>query len=347
MKYGLIPTSLSEYFAIWAGKMPVPAIDVIFSLIKARSLMAGVSLGIFEVLKDVPLTPQEIAARCQLDAECTEILLRTLVSIEYLEQSGNKYSLSDLSRRTLVVGAKDDLSGYIQWNYTQWEMIGHLEELIRTGKGIDFHQTMDAPEKWANYQQAMLEVARFQAPVMASKVPVKPGARRLLDLAGSHGLIGATICRLHPPMKSEVVDLPEAIEHARTLAHLEQIDDIVTHQAGDILSDSYGDDYDVVLAANILHHFDEGANLKILRRVHSSLNSNGTVAIWEIEAPDKTAKANETDGAVLFFRLTSNARCYSGGDYTNWLKETGFEEIKVKRPLLAPGFVLVTARREK
>ncbi|MEO6723740.1 MAG: methyltransferase [Blastocatellia bacterium] len=347
MKYGLIPTNLPEYFAIWAGKVPVPAIDVIFSLIKARSLMAGVSLGIFEVLKDFPLTPHEIALRCKLDADCTEMLLRTLVSMEYLKQSGDKYSLSGLSRRTMISGAKDDLSGYIQWNYTQWEMIGQLEEVIRTGKGIDFHQTMNAPEQWESYQQAMLEVARFQAPVMASKVPVKPGARRLLDLAGSHGLIGAMVCRLHPPMKSEVIDLPEAIEHARALAHLEQIDDIVTHRAGDLLLDSYGDDYDVVLASNILHHFNEETNIEILRRVHSSLNSKGTVAIWEIEAPDKASKANETDGAVLFFRLTSNARCYSGEDYTQWLHKTGFEEVKVRRPLLAPGFVLVTARRKK
>ena len=54
--------------------------------------------------------------------------------------------------------------------------------------------------------------------MLARHVPVRKGATRLLDLAGSHGLMGATLCRKHPPMRSTVIDLPAAIEHARRLA---------------------------------------------------------------------------------------------------------------------------------
>jgi len=345
MKYGVIPTNLAECFALWSGKMPVPALDVIFTLMKARSVMAGVSLGLFETLKDGPLTPAEVAGRCRLDAECTELLLRALAGVGYLEQLEDRYSLTELSRHTLVSGAKHHLSGYIRWNYTQWEMVERLEELVRTGQGIDFHQKMDDSGKWADYQRAMLDVARFQTSVIADKVPVKPGARRLLDLAGSHGLIGAAICRLHPPMTSEVMDLPEAIEPARALAREEQIDDIVSHRPGDLLRDDYGRDYDVVLSANILHHFQEAENLEVLRRVHDSLTEAGTVAIWEIEAPDKMAQASEADSATLFFRLTSNARCYSGGEYADWLRQTGFEQVQALRPMFSPGYVLVTGRK--
>jgi 2-polyprenyl-3-methyl-5-hydroxy-6-metoxy-1,4-benzoquinol methylase len=345
MKYGVIPTNLAECFALWSGKVPVPALDVIFTLMKARSVMAGVSLGLFESLKDGPLTPAEVARRCRLNAECTELLLRALAGVGYVEQLDDCYALTELSRHTLISGAKHHLSGYVQWNYTQWEMVEQLEELIRTGQGMDFHQKMDDSERWADYQRAMLDVARFQTPIVASKVPVKPGARRLLDLAGSHGLIGAAICRLHPLMTSEVMDLPEAIEQARALAREEQIDDIVTHRSGDLLRDDYGRDYDVVVAANILHHFQEAENLKILRRVYDSLSEAGTVAIWEIEAPDKMATASEADSATLFFRLTSNARCYSGGDYAGWLQKVGFEQVQVVRPMFSSGYVLITGRK--
>ena len=302
MKYGVIPTNLGERIALWAGKVPVPLLDALFSLMKARCLMAGVSLGIFEALReDEPRTAVEVATQNQLDVECTELLLRALVGIDYLEQYEDRYALSPLSRDTMIAGAKTELWGYLQWNYTQWEMVEQLEDLVRTGQGIDFHQTMTDSQKWADYQRAMLEVARFEAPVVANNVPVKPGARRLLDLAGAHGLIGATVCRQHPPMTSEVLDLPDAIEHAKALAQTEQIDDVVSYRAGDLMTDEYGTDYDVVLLCNILHHFQEDANLEVLRRAHQALVSEGTVAIWEIETSDRTANAGESDAALPSF----------------------------------------------
>jgi 2-polyprenyl-3-methyl-5-hydroxy-6-metoxy-1,4-benzoquinol methylase len=345
MKYGVIPSNMLERLALWMDKVPVPLLDSLFSIMKTRSIMAGVRLGIFEALRDGPLAASDIAARCQLDRECTELLLRLLVGVDYLELHGEQFALNDLSRRTLIAGSEHELIGYVLWNYWQWEMVAGLDDLIRTGRGIDFHETMTDPEAWANYQRAMKEVARFSAPLVADRVPVKAGARHLLDIAGSHGLFGAAICRKHPPMKSTVLDLPAAIEHARELARAEKIDDVVEHRAGDLLADDYGKDNDVVLLSNILHHFNEATNIAILRRALDSLTAAGTVAIWEIEAPEKDATPTSGDGAALFFRLTSNARCYHGSEYERWLQRVGFKEVRASRPALSPGSVLVTGRR--
>jgi O-methyltransferase domain len=345
MKYGVIPSNLLERLALWMGKVPVPMLDALFSILKARSLMAGVRFGIFETLRDKPLTAGEVAASCKLDAECTELLLRVLVIADYLEHQGSHFALSELSRKTMIAGAEHELFGYLMWNYSQWEMVAHLDEMLLTGRGIDFHETLTDADAWANYQRAMMEVARFSAPIVANRVPVKPGARRLLDIAGAHGLFGAALCRKHPPMKSIVLDLPVAIDHARELARAEKIDDVVEHRAGDILVDNYGQDNDVVLVSNILHHFDETTNIGILRRAFDSMTAQGTVAIWEIEAPEKDSKPTHGDGAALYFRLTSNARCYHGSEYSRWLKEIGFRQVRAIRPALSPGSVLVIGRR--
>ncbi|MFL6216101.1 MAG: methyltransferase [Blastocatellia bacterium] len=327
------------------GKVPVPMLDALFSIMKARTLMAAVRFRIFETLRDAPLTAHEVAARCNLDVECTELLLRVLVITDYLEHRGDQFALSELSRKTMIAGAEHELFGYLMWNYSQWEMIGHLDDLLLTGRGIDFHETLTDADAWANYQRAMMEVARFSAPLVAARVPVKAGARRLLDIAGSHGLFGAAICRKHPPMTSTVLDLPIAIEHARELARQEKIDDVVEHRAGDILVADYGNDNDVTLLSNILHHFDEETNVGILRRAFQSLTPQGTVAIWEIEAPEKDAKPTHGDGAALFFRLTSTARCYHGNEYARWLEGVGFTSVRVVRPALSPGSVLIIGRK--
>ena len=202
MQYGAIPTSLVERLALASGLVPVPILDTLFGMLKARVVMAGVSLGVFEGLALESHTAPSLAAALTLDADCLDMLLRCLVYCGYLELHGDRFSLSALGTRSMVDGSPRDLTGFVQWNYTQWQFAGHLEALVRTGEGLDFHHTLTDPVAWGHYQKAMLETARFDAPVLAKRVPVKRGAARLLDLAGSHGLLGASICRRHPPMRS-------------------------------------------------------------------------------------------------------------------------------------------------
>ncbi len=344
MRYGLIPQSLLERLALRSGQLPEPAIDALYSILKSRSIMAGVRLGIFDALADGPATATALADRLELDEEVLELLLRTLVFAGYLVEKRRGFALSKLSKRTLVPGARMDLRGFLLWNYVQWEMVAGLEEVVRTGKGADFHATLEDPEAWADYQRAMLEVARFDAPTLAKRIPVAKGATRLLDLAGSHGLFGAAICRRNPPLRSTVLDLPAAIPHARELAEEAGHADLVDFHEGDLLEENWGEDWDVVLLANILHHFRPEQNAELAERARMALAKGGTVAIWEIERPRRDRKAGDGDGAALYFRLTSSAGTYSGEEYAGWLSGAGFERVRVERPPLSPGYVLITGR---
>jgi len=345
MQYGPIPTNLLERFALWTGKVPVPLMDALFSIMKARGLMAAVSLGIFDSLSSSPKSAQELADQLRLDLPSLESLLRCMVWADYLSQSDGRYSLTALSRATMVDGSPMDLRGFVQWNYVQWRMVEHMETLLKTGRGVDFHSTMTDETEWLWYQRAMLDVARFDAPILARTVPVKRSASRLLDIAGSHGLLGAAICRKHPPMTSTVIDLPNAIEHARDLARSSGIAGLVEHRTGDIMVDDLGTGHDVALLANILHHFLPEQNGRLLKRAHAALTKDGTVAIWELETPDPGSPPSAGDGAALYFRLTSTGGCYSGNQYSAWLRDAGFTKIRVLRPVLRPGSVLVTGRK--
>jgi len=345
MKYGLIPTNLLERLAVWTGKIPIPLIDALYGPIKTRSIMAGASLGIFEALRDGPRSSPDVAARLSLDAGALELLMRTLVVCDYLVQEDDRFGLSALARRTMIDGAPMELVGYMKFTYEQWEFVSQLEDVVRTGRGVDFHETMTAPGSWANYQRAMLELARLHAPIITAHVPVPAGASRLLDLAGSHGLIGATICRAHPPMRSTIIDLPQAIAHARGLAAREGIADLVDYREGDLLTADYGRDYEVAVLASILHHFVPETILSILSRCRDAMRPGGTIVIWDVEAPAAGSRATSGDGAALYFRLTSTAGAYHGSQYVSWLESAGFTQTKIVRPIATPGSVLVVARR--
>jgi hypothetical protein len=345
MRYGVIPTRLAERLALWIGRVPLPIADCLLPLMQTRSLMAAVRLGIADALAAGEHEAGGIATRCDLDSGTVEMLLRVLASARYVSARRGRYRLSALGRRTLVRGAPDEARGYVLFNYVQWEFIEHLEEVLHTGRGIDFHRTMAGSREWEWYQEGMLNLARVAAPVLARLVPVRPGARTLVDLGGSHGLLGAAICRRHPPMRSIVLELPAALDEARASAGREGVGDIVEHRAGDVLAGAVPAPADVVLLANIVHHFTRNAALDVLRRVREAMAAGATTAIWDFDRPRADASPElAADASALYFRLTSSSQVVSGDEYAAMLREAGFRRIRVKRSPMAPMQVLVTGR---
>jgi 2-polyprenyl-3-methyl-5-hydroxy-6-metoxy-1,4-benzoquinol methylase len=306
--------------------------------------MAGVRLGVFQALAGNSQTGPELAAGLQLDEGVLELLLRTLVFAGYLSQRKNAYELSPLARRTMIEGGRMELFGYVLWNYQQWEMVAGLEETVRSGRGCEFHKTLKDPEAWRNYQRGMLELARLEAPAVARWIPVPAGSRSLLDVAGSHGLFGAAICRRHPPMRSTVLDLSEALPYARELAVGEGIGDVVEHRAASLLEDDWGAGHDVVLFFNILHHFAPEQNCCIVKKAAAALRPDGVVAVWELERPRPADKVTAGDAAALYFALTSGGGAYHAYEFTEWLNKAGFRSVRIRRPKMTPGKVLITAR---
>src|SRR5262249_55158920 len=138
----LVPESLAERLALWTGKVPVPIVDTIFPLLKARSLMAAERLGIFEALRDAPLSALGLAGALHLDGESLCLLLRVLVASGYLAERDGRYRLSPVARRTLLRGSPLECRSFLRFNYTQWQLVEHLERLLQTGQGLDLHQKM-------------------------------------------------------------------------------------------------------------------------------------------------------------------------------------------------------------
>lgn len=344
MRSKLVPESLTERLALWAGKVPVPIVDTIFPLLKVRSLMAAERLGIFEALRDAPLSPVALAAALHLDEGSLCLLLRVLVASGYLAERAGQYRLTPLARRTLLRGSPLECRNFLRFTYTQWQLVEHLEHLLQTGQGLDLHQSMHGSQQWEDYQRAMLEIARSHAPILARSVPVRRGARLLVDVAGSHGLLGAAICHRHPPLRSRVLELPAALDAAHRLAEEEGIADVVEHVSGDLRTGPLASGADVLLLANVVHHFTPEQNVDLLRRAHHSLAPGGTVAIWDIERrADGAAPELGRDAIALFFRITSASRCFSEGDLRAWLEAAGFSRICSVRSRAAPLHLLVHA----
>jgi len=345
MRYEFVADNDAEAEVLESHPMIKPLFDPLLPVIQARSLMAAVDFGIFDAIGRESRSVEGIADALELDAGTLEMILRVLVCAGYVACNERLYELTETTSTTLLSGSPAPLTSWVKYNYTHWELIGQMEEVLQKGKGCDRHRLLKSRESWAAYQNAMLETARPAAQWIAGHIPVADGATKLLDIGGSHGLYGAMICRAHPPIQSEVLELPEALEHARKLAHDEGIDDIVSHRVGDALTEDFGlQTLDVAFLGNITHQFSAEQNLDLFRKIRSALRRDGTLAIWDFKKPDPKSRPDlVSDGLALLFRIGSATRCYPSEEYIEWMKSAGFGDIRI-HPAPAPAQILITGR---
>ncbi|HEY3450647.1 MAG TPA: class I SAM-dependent methyltransferase [Myxococcales bacterium] len=345
MRYGSVPTTLLEWLALRLRAVPLPVLDILLGPIQARALSAAVRIGVFRALARGPQSLSSLAEACQADPETLELVLRVVRAMGYLRYQHERWSLSKRGERYFGVHALEPCSASAEYGEAQWRMMENLEGVLRSGVGIDLHST-HRPDEWKAYQRAMLEHAQTFAWFIADNMPVPAGAKLCLDIAGAHGLVGAELCRRHPPMRSTVLDRPEALETARELARSHGHADLLTFRAGDVLHDDFGTDVGVALLCNILHHFSAATNADILRRVHAALAPGGSVGIFDIEAPEPTAPPEAAGAALaLYFRITSTSACRPSRDYERWLRAAGFGRVRTVRSVRMASRMLVVGEK--
>ncbi len=343
MRYSIIPETKEDEDNWDSYQNFLPAIDTSFPLIQSRSIMAGVRLNIFETIGHNAFTSKELAQSLSLNEESLKLLLNVLAGAGYLNFDNEQYRLSDTSKNLLLRSSPNNLCVNVEYAYLRWKMIDQLENVIQTGKGVDLHQSfLNDPKSWDIYQRSMFGYAKAISKKIAPLVPVKSDAKKLLDIGGSHGLLGAEICKLHPPMTSTVFDLPDAIEQARNIGKSEGLDDYVSYQAGNALEDDLGKNYDVVFVGNLMHHFSEEQNRLLIQRITKVLSPNGTLAIYDVGHKSSISSPDVFNAATsLMFHINSSGKCYLPEEYICWLTSVGFVDC-MSYDDASPGIILVS-----
>lgn len=192
--------------------------------------------------------------------------------------------------------------------FHEWEWIERSEEYVQTGEPLELHDAIGG-EQWESYQRGMLSVARALAAEAVRRMPVPKGAKDLLDIGGSHGYYSVALCRRHQGLRAVVLDLPRAVEHAAALLAAEEMGDRVVHRVGDALSDELGvESYDLVITAQLVHHFTDEQNRGLTRRIARAQRPSGVYAILEEFRPDASEGGPDRRPARLLLRAHQSGR---------------------------------------
>jgi SAM-dependent methyltransferase len=338
MKLGGIPQGPVEIMAAVLSLLPQPLLETQISMLLARTIMEGSRLGVFEALKDQPLTAEEVAGCCGGQPPAMAKLLNALAGCKYLVYDEGRYALVPFVRKWLLKDAPQSLHDKMLMQFFEWEFLEHLGDFVRTGKPLDLHSSLSA-EDWGLYQRGMRAIASTWAPEVAKRTPVPKGAKDMLDIGGSHGLLSVAICRRHSGLSSVVLDLPEAIEHAAPLLAREEMGSRVVHRTGNALTEDLGvEAWDLVFVSSLVHHFDDATNRALAKRIARSLRPGGIFVIQE-HVRSSTPKQAGQIGALLdlYFALTSESGTWSFAEMADWQREAGLKPLKPINFVTAPG----------
>lgn len=347
MKLKIVPENPLEWIALKMNLAPTPLVDTQVNFTIARSIQAAAELGIYEAIGKGSRTSAEIAASCKTDPKATEHLLNTLVGNGYLKWSDGRYRLNPQYYKWLLKEYESNLIGKLKFQNLEWDFVGKMEEYVRTGRPLDLHK-MTGDRMWEGYQEAMRDLSVNAAAEFGGKIPVQKGAQQMLDIGGSHGLISIAICKKNPGLKSRILELPDALESARSIGKRYDKNNVLEYAAGNALTDDLGSgQYDLILMNNVAHHFSDDQNKQVATKVAKALKKGGIFAIGESIRRERPGEGGLIGAmAGIYFSLTSRSGSWSVPEIEGWHRQAGLKPLKPIKAMTLPGFQLVMGRKD-
>jgi len=345
----IIP-SLPERALLRLGVVPAPLVDFLQHA-AFRLLLAGHRLGVFAALEEGPLTLRELSERLDARPEGLQPFLDLLRRLGYVSVRGGRYANTATTRRWLSADSPQSLVPAIPFLDDFVRRWDHLEETIKEGRppftAYEFYDRR--PECWPSFHDGMRAIALFTIDEVARAARLRAGPLRLLDVGGSHGLYTIALCRRYSQLTAVIYDWPDGVAAAEREIARAGLAARVTTMTGDFLTDDLGAGYDVALLGNIIHGQRPPAIVDLLRRLHASLNDDGTLLILDqvrLHAPFTRLGGYAAALVGLLLLNELGGGIYPYAQVRAWLRETGYGDARLRRLLRAPGNVLIQASRK-
>jgi (2Fe-2S) ferredoxin/ubiquinone/menaquinone biosynthesis C-methylase UbiE len=322
-----------------AGVMPDELAQSIRGFQESRVILTALELDLFTAIQS-GATAAQAAATAGTEARATEMLLHALASLDLVRKQGAVFHNAPVAARFLAAGSPDSARMAMLHTARLWHRWSGLTECVRTGTTVpDDERGVDGTEAFI---AAMHNNARQRAAQLVQAVAA--GAMRMLDVGGGSGAYAIAFAQANPRLHAEVFDQPAVLAIAARHIREAGLEERVTTRVGDLRTDEFGGGYDLVLISAICHMLSEEENRDLLARVYRALVEGGRVAIQDFLL--RADKTGPRAGALFSLNMLVNTRggaSYSEEEYTGWLREAGFGEVR-RISLAGPAGVLVATR---
>jgi SAM-dependent methyltransferase len=336
MQLRVSPDNPLEWLALKTNQVPVPLLHVQMYFVMAKAVMEAVEAGVFGAIEADIRSSEGIAAHCGLHPRPTSQLLHLLVSMEYLRVDSQGFTMTPMAKKWIAPSSSDSVAAIALYNNrVAWDWVTNLGDYLRTGEGRASHEVFDA-DQWQLYQNAMHAVAQGEVREFVRRITLPQNAHDFLDIGGANGQHTQALCQKYPQLQQADGFLENSPAKAQ-----------ITYRRGNALTDDLGENcYDMVLLANVAHHFTEAQNRDLAQRVAISLRKGGIFVVNEFIRPDAGSKPELVGSSSdLFFGLTSTSGNWTVAEIQAWQQEAGLKPHKIIRYLTIPGMAMVIAKK--
>jgi SAM-dependent methyltransferase len=302
------------------------------ALAVSSALSAADQLGVLARLDAGPVDAITLARDCAIGEHGARPLLAALCSLGLVEKGSDGLyyaALPDLARMTMWIAPWGQLTQAIR-----------ADRLARAGD-TPGGAGMLYPEVVAHLGAWFALAAERAAGYLTAR------GQRVLDLGAGAAPWSLALAARNPDMRVTAVDVPAVLVVTQQVVAASGYATQFDYLSGDLFTLDLGRCvYDLSIAGNLCHLFDEATNHRLLRRLFDTLRPGGTLAILD-------ALPNERlDGprSVVLYALglllrTNHGQVYPFSTYVGWLREAGYEAVERTDLTPTPPVSLITARR--
>ena len=336
----------------WTDHKPpssAPVWAAIEGLARYHVLLAAIELDLFDTLdRTGPVGAPELADSTGTSTPHLRALLDAVVALGLLEQIGGVYGLNDTARRYLVSdgpAAMADLVAVAPGPHENW---GHLADTIRHGgpsRPVEDDPTaFYVPLVEGTFTTMLRCAARADLKIRYTAL----SEPRVLDLGAGGAPWTIAILEANPGATAVVNDLPGVIEVARHQVNRHGLGDRVAYLPGDFHSVELEDgSFDIVVLGHICRTEGAEGARHLIGRAHEALKGGGTVVVADYFVdPERKTNPHAVIMGATMMAATERGLTFTYGDFAGWLREAGFEALRLIEPIgFQQQFVATRPRR--
>jgi precorrin-6B methylase 2 len=309
----------------------------------SRGVVIALHLNIAEHIRDGRNTIDQLAAATQTNPDALYRLMRMLCAHEIFRLSKKGiYTLTPWSK-VLLEGDKDSVKDFLLGHLGKlhYELFSEMDYTVKTGinaaqklfnKDI-FSHVHDTPEEQEIFIRGMSNTAELFAPVLLSAYSFTP-YRHIVDIGGGHGSLLCHVLTKHETLQATLFDSDHVIGRATANIASYGLTDRIKIVVGDFFG-SVPEGADLYIMKHILHDWNDGDSIKILRNINKAMQPGAKLLVIETILKNNNNYSFGKMLDILMLVITKDGRERTLDEFRHIFSESGFA-IKRVIPTITP-----------
>lgn len=301
-----------------------------------QPLYVAAVLDIAGLLKSGPKKCSELATLSGAKSEPLYRVMRALASSGiFIEHQGGIFGLNSQSRALLEGDGSMRHVIIHHLGNINWNAQGNLLHTVRTGENAFaalhkkeiYEYLREDQDEMNRFEMSMAELSNLaELPILARYD--FSGFKTIADIGGGNGFLLAAVLEKYQKARGTVFDLPENRIEAQICIEEADLSSRMTFKEGNFL-EAIDLKADLYMLKNVLHNWNEGDCIKILRNLGKTMDKNSRLAILEMIIP----KAGRPSYAMLvdiqMLATMNGGRERTLAEFESILGNSGFRLLRV------------------